>query len=109
MKSMIERLRDEYDYVIIDCPPAEVVADAKIINRYVDVTLFIIRAGLLERNMLNEIQRFYNDDRYRNMAIILNGTLDPTASRINRSSRFGYGYGYYGYGYGYGYVHEDKK
>lgn len=109
MKSMVEQLRDEYDYVIIDCPPAEVVADAKIINRYVDVTLFIIRAGLLERNMLNEIQRFYNDDRYRNMAVILNGTLDPTASRINRSSRFGYGYGYYGYGYGYGYVHEDKK
>lgn len=111
LKSMIDKLREEYDYVIIDCPPAEVVADAKIINRLVDITLFVIRAGLLERNMLGEVQRFYNDNRYKNMAIILNGTIDPTASRMNRANRFGYGYGYYGYGYGYGYgyVQEDKK
>lgn len=109
MKIMVDELRDEYDYVIIDCPPAEVVADAKIINKYVDITLFIIRAGLLERNMLGEIQRFYNDDRYKNMAIVLNGTLDPTALRLNRANRYSYGYGYYGYGYGYGYGREDKK
>ena len=43
------------------------------------------------------------------MALILNGTLDPTASRMNRANRFGYGYGYYGYGYGYGYGQEHKK
>lgn len=104
LKEMIDKLREEYDYVIVDGPPAEVVADAKIINRWVDVTLFIIRAGLLERSMLGEVQRFYDENRYRNMAIVLNGTLDPTASRLNRTNRFGYGYGYYGYGY----VHSDK-
>lgn len=109
LKSMIDQLRKEYDFVIIDCPPAEVVADAKIINKLVDVTLFVIRAGLLERNMLTEVQRFYNEDRYKNMAIILNGTLDPTASRMNRANRFGYGYGYYGYGYGYGQGHDHKQ
>lgn len=109
LKSMIDHLRKEYDYVIIDCPPAEVVADAKIINKLVDITLFVIRAGLLERSMLTEVQRFYNEDRYKNMAIILNGTLDPTASRMNRANRFGYGYGYYGYGYGYGQGHDHKK
>lgn len=109
LKSLIDGLRSKYDVVIIDCPPAEVVADAKIVNRYVDITLFVIRAALLERNMLGEIQNFYDSNRYKNMAVILNGTLDPTASRINRVSRFGYGYGYYGYGYGYGYAHEDKK
>lgn len=104
LKSMLDKLREEYDYVIVDGPPAEVVADAKIINQWVDITLFVIRAGLLERNMLGEVQRFYNENRYKNMAIILNGTLDPTASRLNRANRFGYGYGYYGYGY----VHSDK-
>lgn len=104
LKQMVDTLREEYDYVIIDCPPVEVVADAKIINKLVDLTLFVIRAEVLERSMLPEIQRFYNIGRYRNMAIILNGTIDPTSSRLNHGNRFGYGYGY-----GYGYVHKSDK
>lgn len=36
------------DYIFIDCPPVEIVADAAIINKLVDMTLFIVRAGLLE-------------------------------------------------------------
>lgn len=109
LNSMIDKLREEYDFIILDAPPAEVVADAKIINRLVDVTLFVIRAGLLERSMLSEVQRFYNENRYKNMAIVLNGTLDPTASRMNRSYSYGYGYSYSGYDYGYkGYVYGDS-
>lgn len=95
---LIDRLKEEYDYVLIDCPPVEMVADAKIINRLVDVTVFVIRAGVLERGMLPEIQRFYDEKRYRNLAVILNGTPDPAHSKLRRSNRFGYGYGY-GYGY----------
>lgn len=98
LDKMIKELKEKYDYVLIDCPPVEVVADAKIINRLVDVTLFVIRAGLMERGLLKEVQKFYDNKRYYNMALILNGTPDPSKSKFNRANRFGYGYGY-GYGY----------
>ncbi|MDE6321758.1 MAG: polysaccharide biosynthesis tyrosine autokinase, partial [Muribaculaceae bacterium] len=49
---MIAKLRDKYDYILIDCPPIEVVADAQIIDQFVDRTIFVVRAGLLERSML---------------------------------------------------------
>lgn len=100
---LIEKMKSEYDYIVIDCPPIEVVADAQIIDRYVDRTFFIIRAGLLERSMLPEIDRLYEEKKYRNMAFILNGTR-------NDKGRYGYSHSYrygYGYGYGYGYNYDN--
>ena len=38
-----------YDYVIIDGVPTEFVADASIIDRVADLTLFIIRIGKMDR------------------------------------------------------------
>ena len=37
---------------VIDCPPIELVADTQIIEKLADRTIFVIRAGLLERSML---------------------------------------------------------
>ena len=101
MEILINDLRQRYDYVFIDCPPVEIVADASIVNKLVDQTLFVVRVGLLERAMLPEIDRFYTEKRYKNMALLLNGT-------DSASGRYGYKYGYrYGYHYG-GYANEKE-
>lgn len=102
LEQLVSDLRKEYDYIFIDCPPVEIVADAAIINKWVDITLFIIRAGLLDRSMLPEIEKFYTDRKYKNMSVILNGT-------DGGGGRCGYKYGYkYGYHYGYvGYTQEE--
>lgn len=106
LEQLVNDLRKEYDYIFIDCPPVEIVADAAIINKLTDITLFIVRAGLLDRGMLPEIERFYTDKKYRNMSLILNGT-DGGSGRYGY--RYGYKYGYkYGYHYGYaGYTKEE--
>lgn len=99
LNQSIAELRKEYDYIFIDCPPVEIVADATIISQLVDMTLFIIRAGRLDRSMLPEIERFYTDKKYKNMSLILNGT-------DGGSGRYGYKYGYkYGYT---GYTKEEE-
>lgn len=100
LQKMIEALRQEYDYVFLDCPPAEMLADASIINKYVDLTIFVIRAELFDRSLLPKLESMYKEKRYKNMATLLNGTIAV-------GSKYGYRkYGYYskyGYGYGYGY------
>lgn len=105
-KQLIEDLKSEYDYILIDCPPIEVVADAQIIDRYVDRTIFIARAGLLERSMIAELDRLYQEKKYKNMAFILNGT-SGASGRYGYSHAYKYGYGY-GYGYGYNYSSKGK-
>jgi len=88
---MLAELRKAFDYIIIDCPPIEVVADAQIIDQYVDRTIFVIRAGLFERAMLPEIEKLFQSKKYHSMSLILNGT---EAVGTGNGYRYGYNYGY---------------
>lgn len=97
---MMEELKENYDYVILDCPPVEIVADAAIISRYAEMTLFIIRAHLMDRSFLADIENWYQERRYPNISVILNGT------RSEFSHYGGSRYGYQRYGYHYGHYGE---
>lgn len=108
-KQVIAKLKGEYDYVFLDCPPIEIVADTQIIGESADRTLFVIRAGLCERSMLSELNSLYEENKYNNLALILNGTEISKSGYFG--NRYGYHYGHYGhYGYGYSsYANDDKK
>ena len=95
-RELIAHLRTAYDFIFIDCPPVEMMADAQIVASVSDRTFFVIRAGLLEREMLPELDKLYAEHKFPNMALILNGTA-PNASRYGH--RYGYGYGYGNYGH----------
>jgi len=92
IRQLITEMRARYDYIFIDCPPVDIVADTQILEKVTDRTLFVIRAGLMECNMLPDVENLYKQKKLKNMAVILNGTE-------NESGRYGYKYGYrYGYG-----------
>ena len=95
----IDSLKKNYDYVLVDCPPVDIVADTQIIEKSVDRTVFIVRAGLLDKGMLSELEDNYKSGKFKNLAVILNGT------EVVSSGRYGYKYGYK---YGYGYYGSDK-
>lgn len=92
---LISELKTQYDYVIIDCPPINIVTDAKIINEYVDRTLFIIRAGLLEKELVPELEAMYKRGEYKNLCYVLNGTSSGSGY-YGRYGHYGH-YGHYGY------------
>lgn len=107
LKELFLQLRAQYDYIFVDCPPVEIVADSSIISQHVDHTIFVMRAHLLERSMLPEIEDFYRTNRYPNMITLLNGTRD--AYKSYGYHRYGYRYGYrYDYGINYG-RHDERS
>lgn len=93
LNQLIDELRKEYDYIFIDCPPVEIVTDADIIKKVADLTLFVVRANLLEKSILPDIEKYYTDKRFERLAIVLNGT--------EAVGHYGYKYGYYKSKYGY--------
>ena len=101
LELLMGELEKEYDYIFIDCPPVEIVADTSIICKWADMTIFVIRAGLMERDMLPIVNGYYTEHKFGNMAMLLNGTT--AAYGRYGYHRYGYHYGYGSYGsYGYG-------
>lgn len=88
LATLMQDLRDEYDYIFIDCSPIDIVADTQIIEQYADRTLFVVRAGLLDRSLLPELESIYQEKRFKNLSVILNGTEST-------GGRYGYRYGYH--------------
>lgn len=74
LNTLIEEARPDYDVIFLDCPPVNIVVDTQIVGQYADRTLFVVRAGLLERSALKELNEFYEEKKFKNMSLILNGT-----------------------------------
>lgn len=90
-EEMMKKLMSNYDYIFTDCPPIDIVADAAIVTKFVDMTIFTVRAGMLDKRMIPVLNDLYESGRFTRMAVVLNG--------VDMESR---GYGSYGYRYGYG-------
>lgn len=98
MRLFMEKVKNEFDYIIIDTPPVAVVTDALLLAPYAALNLFIVRQRYSSRNTLDLIEQLNRQGKLKNMAIIIND--------ISLSGYYGYGmrYGYtHGYGYSYGY------
>ncbi len=93
MQTLIDELRSQYDFILIDCPPAEALADTSIIEQYADRTLFIMRAGVFDRRNIPDLDVDVENGKFKHMSIILNAT--------RLGGRYGYRYGYH-YAYHYG-------
>lgn len=104
-KELIEKLRERYDYVIIDSAPYLLVSDSMLINSYVDATMYIIRAEFTDMRLFNEINETVGSKfkPMKNAYIVLNG-LDLASGKF----RYGYGNSYgYSNDYGYGMPQEN--
>ena len=87
LDELIAECRELYDYIIIDSVPALVIADALIASRIADLSIYVVREGLLDRRQLPDIDNLYRYNKLRNMCIILNGASE-------RNHRYGYSYTY---------------
>ena len=94
MKEMISKLSSSYDHVIIDTPPIGLVSDGLTLAQYADLTIFVVRQGVTEKDHLKSLATLHNSGKLANVAIVFNAVKKDYA---------GYGYGgSYGSGYAYG-------
>jgi capsular exopolysaccharide synthesis family protein len=54
MEQFINRMRDKYDYILIDSPPVLAVSDSVVLSKYVDVILYAIRHEKTPKRVVKE-------------------------------------------------------
>jgi polysaccharide biosynthesis transport protein len=92
MKKFVEVLRERYDYVIFDSPPALSVTDPLIVASLADGLVLVIRQGYCTRAMLSRVAEIFRDVGVKVYGFVLNGA-DASLPEY-------YGYlGYYAYDY----------
>lgn len=109
---LIEQLRGEYDYILIDTPPCGLISDPIVISQEVDAALYVILQDTIRTSRIrNSILTLASAD-VRILGCVLNGAFaDGVGYGYGYGyNRYGYGYGKYGYGkYGYGHYGYGKS
>ena len=98
MKTVIEELKEKYDYVLIDTPPVLPVTDSSVISSIADGTILLTAWNQITPAMAKEAKTRLEQAGAKILGVVLN--------KVEVASK-GYGYGY-GYGYYYYYGHEEK-
>lgn len=94
LEDLIKKLKEDYDYIIIDSAPIGIVSDTYLLNRIVDNSIFVARQDYSSQESIHLINEIYSENKLNDMGVILNGTSAT---------------GNYGYGYGYGTNYQKRQ
>ncbi len=100
LQNLLETLKQEYDLVILDSAPLLPVSDSVELGKLADGVILVVRAGVTERDFLEEVKRILENARLRVLGVVLNA--------VDLARHYGYyRYRYYRY-YRYSYSHMKE-
>lgn len=105
MAMLMEWARKEFDYVILDLPPMNVVSDAEIVTNVADAALMVVRQNTSKASAINRAIGDLENGKAKLLGCVLN---DVRSSFLSSGQGFHYGrYGRYG-GYSQYRNYEDR-
>lgn len=108
LRKMLEALRDQVDYMILDTPPCGLFQDAALLADYADAALLVVGYDTVGRSDVLEALSMLESRRAKVLGYLFNAY--PQTGSHYGYGRYGYGkYGYSGYGAKYGDLSEEAE
>ncbi len=86
--TLLNELRQQFDYIILDTPPVAFVADTLILGPYADVAFYLVRQAYTPRNYMQLLSGLETSQKFRSLHVIFNGVEYASSKKV------GYNYGY---------------
>jgi tyrosine-protein kinase Etk/Wzc len=74
LDDLIGKLKEKFDYILLDSAPVGVVSDTYLLNRLVDNCIYVVRQDFTPREACGLINEIYDANKLNKMSIVLNGT-----------------------------------
>ncbi len=84
MHELIQKLRAQYDYIVIDTPPIGYVSEYFILMKHMDTNLYVVKHKYTSKDMLAQINELYAAKKVKNIYTIIND--------VDYSNTYEYGY-----------------
>ena len=94
MQDLIAQFREEFDFVIFDCPPILPVTDAAILASKTDGTLMVYRVGKIARSALKRAKVLLENVHGRVLGVVLTGLKAETSPDYEELQYYRYAYGH---------------
>lgn len=104
MKKALDRMRQTYDYVILDLPPVGEVSDAMAIAKETDGILLVVRQNYCDRNVLTDAVHQFEFIQAKTLGIVFNCTNEHSGNGYYKKY-----YKRYYKGYGRSYENTGRK
>jgi capsular exopolysaccharide synthesis family protein len=89
LQKLVEWGKANYDYVVIDNAPTDLVSDSMLISRFTDLNVFVLRLKYSKKGEITSINKMKEEGLMKNIVVTLN---DVTPDASGKSFK---GYGYY--------------
>lgn len=99
MQNLLQHLKEQYDFIVLDLPPVTAVTDALVATKLVEGVIVVVRSDYSDRNSLNETLRQIQLVNGRVLGFVLT-CANSSGSGYGRKYRYRYRY-YKNYNYGY--------
>ncbi|MGH9342524.1 MAG: polysaccharide biosynthesis tyrosine autokinase, partial [Terriglobia bacterium] len=100
---LLRKLREMFEFVLVDSPPILSVADSRILATLTDAAILVTRAHSTPYDVVRRARSLLYGANSRILGVALNDV------DLHRDGYYGYSGGNFGYGYGYGYGHANKN
>lgn len=94
--SLLQKLEEQFDYILIDTSPVGLVSDGYVLSKYCDATLYVVRPKRTPKKLFRQLEYKNRINELKNLAIVFNGVKERGLGGAN-------------YGYGYGYQNSDQS
>jgi tyrosine-protein kinase Etk/Wzc len=89
-ETMINELKKEYDFIIVDTAPLMLVTDTLLTSNLADATVYVVRAGYTEKSLIEFANHQIEDQKINNSGFVLNAV---ERDHLGYGNKYGYGYG----------------